>query len=341
MKPANILPFLIIAFIGYQFIKMRSGNPEPREPVSPGWEIIEEEAPDFNPYVDVYPTDGQSEDIPQGEPVTPPKRLATNTPKTVTLGNGFSAILNETDSFDDLFNQAFQRGEALIDIHFNRYKGAHSGPLMLYSEAGKQLAASLQREFIEIYQENGWVYGKEMDIRYNNRFALPKLGNAKKKPVVISEFGYVDDPKNPIGKWIQTEAGQNRIARAYVNALRGLGYTNVVLGIGHHGDRGSGGAKYGNYTETDFAEDVIQAITKLRIPEETGETADGYHHEENEPEPEQAGTRPPDLRKPSSNYPTYYGPNGATWNEIAPATNPTPEPEKPKRRFGLFKRKSS
>lgn len=157
MKPANILPFLIIAFIGYQFIKMRPGNPEPQEPASPGWDIIEEEAPDFNPYVDVDSTDGQSEDIPQsGEPVAPPKRLTTQTPKTVALGNGFS---------------------------------------------------------------------------------------------------------------------------------------------------------------------------------------EGYHHEEGA-EPEQAGTRPPDLRKPSSNYPTYYGPNGATWNEIAPATNPTPEPEKPKRRFGLFKRKS-
>jgi len=156
MKPANLLPCLIIALIVYQLIKMRPGNPEP---VSPRWEIIEEEAPDFNPYVDVNSNDGQSEDIPQsGEPVAPPKRLPTQTPKTVALGNGFS---------------------------------------------------------------------------------------------------------------------------------------------------------------------------------------EGYPHEEGEPEPEQAGTRPPDLRKPSSNYPTYYGPNGATWSEIKPPKTKTPKPAKPKKRFGLFKRKSS
>jgi hypothetical protein len=352
MSKPRLIDFLpLVAIAGIYFLVKRQ-TPEPAEPQKPqfprGGEVVEPPIPGTGPERNPYVFDGNPLTGLTPETLT---RVNSTSPTVADLGNNMLVILNATDSFEDLFDQAFdlEKADALIDIHFNRYKGKHSGPLMLHSRDGKALAASLQREFIEIYQENGWQYGKELDIRFNDYFKLPKLGNLAGKPVVISEFGYVDDPANPIGEWIQTTQGQERIARAYVNALRGSDYKKVALSLGHHGNRGSGGAKYKSYTETEFAEDTVNAILRQQgTGRETGIVAEGYHHDSDAEEPpkEQAGNRPPDLRKASSNYPTYYGPNGESWSEITPGSITPGKPQeevkaKPRAKFQLFKRKRS
>lgn len=352
MKP-RLIDFLpLIAIAGIYFLvkpKPEPQTPEPRKPQFPREpadtadtaEPIEPPIPETGPTFNPYQFDGGAFEGAEFTPETL-SRVNSTSPTIANLGNKMFAVLNATDSFDDLFDQVFQdeKSDALIDVHFNRYIGKHSGPLMLHSSEGKKLAAALQREFIEIYQENGWQYGRENDIRHNNRFALPKLGNSRGKPVVVSEFGYIDDPVNPIGEWIQTVKGQERIARAYINALKSLDLDRVAISLGHHGDRGSRGARYKQYTETDFAEGVINAILRLQGESlETGEVADGYHHEEKAPK--QSGVRLPDLRKPSSNYPTYYGPEGQNWEEIEPETRLAPEPEikKPRVKFRIFNKR--
>lgn len=197
------------------------------------------------------------------EPVTGPEPTGDTKATTINIGDKFAAIFNKTSSFNILADQAFKAGDALIDIHFNAYKGRNSGPLMLHSERGLALAKALQREFIEIYDENDWSYDGEWILRVDKSIPLVRIGNETSQPVVISEFGYIDDPKNPIGEYIQSTTGQKRIAQAYRNAARDAGYDRVVLSAGHYGCRGTCGAKYKDYSETRFAFDVINQLFGL------------------------------------------------------------------------------
>lgn len=279
-KLLEILPLLFFGLVIFLFKK--EPDSEPETPVVPliwqGDENSELTDPEQPEEMEPEP---EPEQEPTPEPEPEQKKVEidnSTTPHTLKLGGKFSVILNKT-SWDGLMKQAFEENDALIDIHFNKYRGANSGPLMIYSNEGKELARALQREFIEIYEENGWTYDKEFDLRRVN-LALIERGDRKgtEKPVVISEFGYVDDPANPVAEYIQSEAGHKRIAQAYKNAVRGLDLNNVALSIGHHGDRGTGPAQTGDYLEQHFAVDVAQAIFNLETPEPTGNEAEGYHH---------------------------------------------------------------
>lgn len=185
----------------------------------------------------------------------------------VDLGGRIKAITNRTNSWDTLYRTAKKHGDALIDIHFNKYRCEDSGPLLISSKEALPLAENILAEFVAIYEENGWEY-QDFKIITKGSYGIINRGNWNKYPTLITEFGFCDDPSNPISEKIQTPELQARIARAYQDAIEKTPeFGIVVVSAGHHCDEGSRGT-FGattecGYHETDFAFDCMTAMANM------------------------------------------------------------------------------
>ncbi|MDF1816404.1 MAG: N-acetylmuramoyl-L-alanine amidase [Verrucomicrobiales bacterium] len=198
-----------------------------------------------------------------------PIRSDFSTPKTIHLGANLYAIGNKTHSFTALIDQAAKvKGAAIIDRHFNSYRGKGSGHLMLCNQQGVKLAAALNAEFKKVYDEQGWYYDHPNLIVTNraNTLAVLRLATQKNMAAVIGEFGFIDDRVNreKIGEFIKSKEGQKRIARATIDAAKKVSsIENIVLSAGHHGNRGTGGASYKGFHETEYAFATFEAIREI------------------------------------------------------------------------------
>lgn len=235
--------------------------------------------PDIEPIVQILPP------IPGTVPTRPimpvePIRTASTKPNTIHLGGNLYAIGNQTGSFGDLINQAAQiPGAAIIDRHFNSFMSKGSGHLMLCNEKGYELATALNAEYKKIYDEQGWHYDHPNLIVTSraNSLAVLRIATQRGMAAVIEEFGFIDDRENgdQIGDFIRSVEGQKRIAQATIDATKKVAWIkNIVLSAGHHGNRGTSGASYKGFHETDYAFATFEAIRNILKNPETASVAD-------------------------------------------------------------------
>jgi GNAT superfamily N-acetyltransferase len=199
------------------------------------------------------------------------QRVQTSAPQVSFLAPGWQAIPNRTDSFPTLAEQVLGAGGETciqVDFHFDADSGPDAfGPLVISNPAGRAFAEALLHEYRQIYNENKWEWSPLRAVDLGRTGELGVLDNARRKGfgAVVSEFLNIKDPKNgtrPI-EWARTAPGQQRLARALIAARERCGdrYGPAIGTIGHHGQRGTGGANFQGYHEKDLAEQVFAAIT--------------------------------------------------------------------------------
>lgn len=202
---------------------------------------------------------------------TPIELRETTKPNTISIPFGVKwihFITNETATFTDLLDQVKRTAPpeeiVYIDRHFNA--GGGSGFLVLSNERGVSFGLLLNDEYEKIYQEKGWAfYPDENQIRVTDDFAVLRLATPRGIAAIVDEFGFIDDPINgeEIRAFIASKPGQIEIAAATLRAIVNTNFKHIVMGAGHHGDRGTVGATANGVHETVYAFETFEAMSKL------------------------------------------------------------------------------
>ena len=206
---------------------------------------------------------------PKFQPIALKESTKPNTVSIAFEDKWIHFITNETSTFTDLMDQVKRTAPPeqiiYVDRHFNA--GGGSGFLMLSNERGVNFALKLNDEYEKIYSENGWnFYPEGAQIRKDPAFAVLRLATDRRIAAVIDEFGFIDDPLNgeAIRTFMRSKNGQLQIATATLTAIVNTDFKHLVLGAGHHGSRGTGGASFdGNYTEIKYAFETFEAMNEL------------------------------------------------------------------------------
>lgn len=203
------------------------------------------------------------------EQVEAPKKLEELTGiNSVEFENKtFHFIADKAASWDELYSWVKSCGDDLlwIDNHFNANGSVkeYYGFMCVANSYGVPYAELLNVQHLRIYIENGFKFmGRNWVWETNSNFAVTSRASKDQIPVVISEFGFIDDPKNEgMVEFLKTE--HKRLAEALLLAALNSDKRNIVFTIGHYRDAGSPPAKLGEFDEIKFSFGVYNELIKL------------------------------------------------------------------------------